>query len=155
MPDTRFIVFPRRFGNLVDIDDSKTIVLDMGEIRIFMHAGADFDEENIRQHCNVLVKGIKQIEDSTKTVAFASYVCERCLVMCKLRLHLANHIRTYKSKDSSEEEQEGEEQSTNDVDEGVTCKVCRKHFANVNSYYQHKRRARRQRERAEESSEQA
>ncbi|KAG2785455.1 hypothetical protein PC129_g12520 [Phytophthora cactorum] len=101
MPGTRFIVFPRRLGSLVDMDDTKVLVLDKGQILVFrgdlVHAGADFDEENIRLHCYVLVKGIEQKEDTTEAAAFASYLCENCLLMCDSRRHLSNHIRTCKT----------------------------------------------------------
>ncbi|ETN04744.1 hypothetical protein PPTG_14532 [Phytophthora nicotianae INRA-310] len=138
MPRTRFIVFPRRFGSVVDRDDAKELILDKGDILIFrgdlVHAGAAFDEENVRLHCYVLVKGIHQVENTTEAAAFATYMCENCLLVVESRRALSNHLRSCRSRS---EEAENEER-----DERVHCECHGKFFNSMNSYYQHMRRER-------------
>ncbi|KAG1689661.1 hypothetical protein DVH05_002019 [Phytophthora capsici] len=144
------------FGSVVDIDESKELVLEKGQILIFggdlVHAGADYSEENIRLHCYVLVKGIKQKKDATEAAAFASYMCEHCLLMCKSRRNLSNHIRYCDKKAREDHEGHSEEGQDKDGEAEIRCDNCGKSFRKWNTYYQHRRRARLKRLREEQET---
>ncbi|KUF82702.1 hypothetical protein AM587_10013234 [Phytophthora nicotianae] len=134
IPGTRFIVFPRRLGSLVDIDDAKVLVLNKGPILVFRgdlaHAGADFDEENARLHC-YWSKALSR----RRTLLRLLHLRELKLI-CESRRHSANHIRTCKSGGSGDAEEDDDGAVD---DEGATCESCGKYFAKINSYCQHRR----------------
>ena len=70
---TRFNGWPRSIGNLPDNAryNCRQIFLGRGDILIFrsdlVHAGAGFDEENVRLHCFIEVPGVVDRKTGAET----------------------------------------------------------------------------------------
>ncbi|KAG1685440.1 hypothetical protein DVH05_008378 [Phytophthora capsici] len=138
-PNTRFIVFPRCLGGPVEADDAEILELDVGEILFFrgdlVHAGADFDEENVRLFCYILVKGIQREDNATEAAVFASFICKYCLQECISKRSLANHIRYCPEKDENTKPAKRARQ-----DEEIQCPHCPRVYTKRNSYNRHMKR---------------
>ncbi|EGZ17531.1 hypothetical protein PHYSODRAFT_331491 [Phytophthora sojae] len=55
------------------------------------HAGAKYEDENIRLHCYVRVRGIRHRSNTTEAVPFKSYGCSKCMGLYDSRQGLREH----------------------------------------------------------------
>ncbi|OWZ06111.1 hypothetical protein PHMEG_00021684 [Phytophthora megakarya] len=87
MPNTHFVIYPGCFGTYTKSLEShlrlERLLLFRGDL---VHASAEYKRMNIRLHCYVRVRGIKQNPDSTEAVVFSSYMCEYCTMQCHSKL---------------------------------------------------------------------
>ncbi|KAE9051156.1 hypothetical protein PR001_g1718 [Phytophthora rubi] len=97
MDDTQLHVYPGCFGATVEQSKRRTLQLNAGEVIVFrgdlVHAGAKHTSLNVRLHCYIQVKGIKQKPDSTEAVVFNTYMCNKCNDLLYSRRLLADHRR--------------------------------------------------------------
>ncbi|ETO66904.1 hypothetical protein F444_16038 [Phytophthora nicotianae P1976] len=139
--DTQFYVYPGCFGTYAEMDKCKLVVLNPGEFLIFrgdlVHAGAEFEEENLRLHYYVRVRGIYQRADTTEAAVFNSYMCEHCVLPCTSRRHLANHRRY--CTDNPDKVKSKKARAEADA-RGGHCDKCNRDFKKRNALYQHNHR---------------
>ncbi|OWY98277.1 hypothetical protein PHMEG_00030989 [Phytophthora megakarya] len=125
MPNTHFVIYPGCFGTYVDRDKVARVTLTTGEFLLFrgelVHAGAEYKRMNIRLHCYVRVRGIKQNPDSTEAVVFSSYMCVYCTMQCHSKLHRRNHQRF--CKDNPEKEKQKAQRAAAEA-RGGRCNLC-------------------------------
>ncbi|OWY97287.1 hypothetical protein PHMEG_00032230, partial [Phytophthora megakarya] len=117
------------------------VTLTTGEFLLFrgdlVHAGAEYKRMNIRLHCYIRVRGIKQNPNSTEAVVFSSYMCEYCTMQCHSNLHRRNHQRF--CKDNPEKEKQKAQRAAAEY-RGGRCDLCNISYRKRSAYTKHNQR---------------
>ncbi len=140
MPNTKLIVYR---GCFTEADPNKRmdITFGIGDIIVFrgdlVHAGSAFEQDNLRLHCMLLVRGVKCDGNATELAPPTMYKCKYCQKLASTAKQISNHNRYCRSNPNHKSvlalRRENDRKPKN-------CNLCGRTFPRGNLYYQHRYR---------------
>ncbi len=143
MPNTKLIVYK---GCFTEANPNKRmdITFSIGDIIVFrgdlVHAGSSFEQDNLRLHCMLLVRGVKCDGDATELAPPTMHKCQYCQKRASTAKQISNHTRYCRSNPRRVSVLTLRRENDR---KPKTCNLCGRTFPSGSLYYQHRHRAHR------------